>query len=343
MLFQFYKIQIHKRDANLEGADFSREISDFKSHFIGTKINAYTDGVRPNDPPTLYENRIYRDKVTGDLVLMQLCSNKKVSKTINFQKVKEDTHPFCNLLFDLRPDSLLLAIEKSGAFDRDPDAVRDLVQEFFKHLIAPQCGYWVTFGNMVRPIDFFERTLANTWVLEKGDVRIFGLYNWNERETLKIDYPAAYAGLEPEKEYVGFDFWQNEFVKPFKGELKAELPPSSCRAIACVPAEDHPVLVSTSRHVASPVFDVENVEWEDNESWWRWLIWGKSVLRGESKVVAGDRYELRLYVPAGWRVWGWSPDPERTQVLSAKGPFVRLAFVPEKTGVIRWHVAFEKE
>lgn len=156
MLFQFYKIQIHKRDANLEGADFSKEISDFKSYFIGTKINAYTDGVRPNDPPTLYENLIYRDKVTGDLVLMQLCSNKKVSKTINFQKVKEDTHPFCNLLFDLRPDSLLLAIEKSGAFDRDPDAVRDLVQEFFRHLIAPQCGYWVTFGNMVRPIDFWE-------------------------------------------------------------------------------------------------------------------------------------------------------------------------------------------
>ena len=195
----------------------------------------------------------------------------------------------------------------------------------------------------VRPVDFFERTLANTWVLEKGDVRIFGLYNWNERETLKVDYPAAYAGLDPETEYVGFDFWRNEFVKPFKGALKAELPPSSCRAIACVPVTDHPVLVSTSRHVASPVFDVENVEWEDNESWWRWLIWGKSVLRGESKVVAGDRYELRLYVPAGWRVWGWSPDPERTQVVSAKGPFVRLAFVPEKTGVIRWHVAFEKE
>ena len=195
----------------------------------------------------------------------------------------------------------------------------------------------------VRPVDFFERTLANTWVLEKGDVRIFGLYNWNERETLKIDYPAAYAGLDPETEYVGFDFWRNEFVKPFKGALKAELPPSSCRAIACVPVTDHPVLVSTSRHVASPVFDVENVEWEDNESWWRCLIWGKSVLRGESKVVAGDRYELRLYVPAGWRVWGWSPDPERTQALSAKGPFVRLAFVPEKTGVIRWHVAFDRD
>ena len=85
------------------------------------------------------------------------------------------------------------------------------------------------------------------------------------------------------------------------------------------------------------------VEWEDNESWWRGLIWGRSVLRGTSKVVAGDRYELRLYVPAGWRVWGWSPNPERTQEVSAEGPFVRLSFTPEKTGVIRWHVAFERD
>ena len=90
MLFQFYKIQIHKRDANLEGADFSKEISDFKSYFIGTKINAYTDGVRPNDPPTLYENRIYRDKVTGDLVLMQLCSNKKVSRQLLYPALGGD-------------------------------------------------------------------------------------------------------------------------------------------------------------------------------------------------------------------------------------------------------------
>ena len=51
----------------------------------------------------------------------------------------------------------------------------------------------------VRPVDFFERTLANVWVLEKGDVRVLGLYNWSTNDTLKIDYPAAYCGLDPEK------------------------------------------------------------------------------------------------------------------------------------------------
>ena len=194
----------------------------------------------------------------------------------------------------------------------------------------------------VRPIDFFERTLANAWVLEKGETRIFGLYNWATNETLRIDYPAAYAGLDPEKTYVGFDFWGNAFVPPFKGRLQAEVAPSSCRVIACVPMADHPVLVSTSRHVSSPAFGVENVEWEDNESWWRGLFWGRSVLRGESKVVAGDRYELRLYVPAGWKVCGWSPNPECSLKKEHEGPYVRLGFCPQKTGIVRWHVAFEK-
>ena len=194
----------------------------------------------------------------------------------------------------------------------------------------------------VRPIDFFERTRANAWVLEKGDRRIFGLYNWSTNETLKIDYSAVYVGLDPAKTYVGFDFWRNEFVPPFGGALKAELPPSSCRAIACVPVADCPVLVSTSRHVASPVIDVANVEWEENETWWRRLVWGRSVLRGESKVVAGDRYELRLYVPDGWKVWGWSSHQEWTHREERTGPFVRLGFCPEKTGTIKWYVAFEK-
>ena len=195
----------------------------------------------------------------------------------------------------------------------------------------------------MRPVDFFERTLANAWVLEKGDVRIFGLYNWATNETLHIDYPAEYCGLDAEKKYVGFDFWENEPVRPFSGRFKFDGPPDSCRVIAVHERLDRPFLVSTSRHVASPAFEVENVEWEENESWWRRLVWGRSVLRGESKVVVGDRYELRLYVPDGWKVWGWSPHPEWIRREEHVGNDVRLGWWPEKTGTIRWHVAFVKD
>ena len=73
---------------------------------------------------------------------------------------------------------------------------------------------------------------------------------------------------------------------------------------------------------------------------------GATRLEGASKVVAGDRYEMRFYVPDGWKVMGWSVGPAsewQTMGLKAKGPFVRISFTPEKTGTVRWRVVFKKE
>ena len=156
--------------------------------------------------------------------------------------------------------------------------------EVLKRTLAPHCV------KSVRPVDFFERTNANAWVLESGERRIFGLYNWSTNETLVIDYPAAYAGLDPERTYVGFDFWGNGFVPPFSGRLVANVPPCACRVIACVPVAEHPVLVSTSRHVASPAIDVPCVRWDALSR----------TLSGVSKRVFGEAYELRVYAPEGW-------------------------------------------
>ena len=178
----------------------------------------------------------------------------------------------------------------------------------------------------VRPVDFFERTLANAWVMEKGDARVFGLYNWSTNETLKVDYDAAYAGLDPDREYVGFDFWGDVFVQPFKGALRAEVAPCSCRVVACVPVANRPVVVSTSRHVASPVFDVSGVAW-DGES-----------LRGDSKVVVGDRYELRLYAPEGFKANRCVVDGLQKASVVQDGRFVRVAFMPVKTGTVCWRI-----
>ena len=137
----------------------------------------------------------------------------------------------------------------------------------------------------VRPVDFFERTLANVWVLEKGDVRVFGLYNWSTNETLRIDYPAAYCGLDPEKTYVGFDFWANREVGSFSGRFSFEVPSDSCRVIAVRERVGRPFVVSTSRHVASPAFDVVEERWDP----------ATRTLSGRSKVVPGESYELRIF------------------------------------------------
>ena len=39
------------------------------------------------------------------------------------------------------------------------------------------------------------------------------------------------CGLDPEKTYVGFDYWADEFVPEFKGRFRFDVPSDSCRAI----------------------------------------------------------------------------------------------------------------
>ena len=152
--------------------------------------------------------------------------------------------------------------------------------------------------RQVRPVDFFERTVHNVWKLTDGDRAVFGLYNWDTNAVLKIDYPAAYADLDPAKTYVGYDFWEDRFVPPFKGRLAAEVAPDSCRVLAVRELLDRPFVLSTSRHVASPVFDVVSEKWDAAER----------TLTGMSRVVACERYELRVVVNGQLRRFSFTPD-----------------------------------
>ena len=151
--------------------------------------------------------------------------------------------------------------------------------ELLKRTMAPHRK-----PRQVRPVDYFERQVNNVWKLTDGDRAVFGLYNWNTNAALCVDYDAAYCDLDPDKTYAGFDFWANEPVPAFKGRFKFDVPPDSCRAIAVREALDRPFVISTSRHVASPVFDVVEERWDEPTR----------TLSGRSVVVPGEPYEIRI-------------------------------------------------
>ena len=99
------------------------------------------------------------------------------------------------------------------------------------------------------------------------------------------DGPAAYCGLDPEDTYVGFDFWADKLVEPFAGRFKFDVPADSCRVIAVRKFVNRPFVVSTSRHVASPAFDIVEESWDP----------ATRTLSGRSTVVPGEPYELRIF------------------------------------------------
>jgi hypothetical protein len=87
------------------------------------------------------------------------------------------------------------------------------------------------------------------------------------------------------------------------------------------------MVVSTSRHVASPAFDLRSEKWED----------ATGTLSGELDTVPGEEVELRLYVPEGWRVAS-APGGE----LVIEGHFVRVRWRPA-SALLVWSVSFCKK
>ena len=193
----------------------------------------------------------------------------------------------------------------AGALYNFSDWLPDLNPERIEILKRTLAPHGVT---SVRPIDYFESDLPNAWVLEKDGVRVFGLYNWNTNEAMRVDYPAAYAGFDPEKTYIGFDFWNDSIVPSFRGRLATDIPADDCRVLAVRELVDRPFVISTSRHVASPVFDIRDERWDA----------ASKTLSGVSHVVPGERYELRIV---------------------AGGRLVRRAFMPDVTP-FAWKIAF---
>jgi hypothetical protein len=195
-----------------------------------------------------------------------------------------------------------------------------------------------------RPVDIFEHAPARIWHLYDvcGSVRrdVVALYNWDGKNPAAVSASPARIGLPAAEEYVGFDFWANKFVPPFKGDVSAELQPRTCRVLAIRPVTAHPQVISTSRHITQGMVDLRGERWDTD----------KQELSGVSHVVGGEPYEVRIVVPIGeksWQIVGVTVSAEDTAagVTTAyrqDGCGVRSALVSPASRAVKWIVKFKR-
>jgi len=110
----------------------------------------------------------------------------------------------------------------------------------------------------VRPIDLFEREMPCGWILDGGSSKVVGVFNWSTNETLKVRWPFGYAGLDPTKTYVGYDFWGRSFLPSIGSVLALDVPPDNCVVLAIAEDSEKEIVLSTSVHVAAPVYGVRD-------------------------------------------------------------------------------------
>lgn len=194
-------------------------------------------------------------------------------------------------------------------------------------------------GKLPRPVDILESPIAKIWMLQDDSSGVrrttLGLYNWSDKQAEKIDYSMSKLGLKPDATYVGFDYWGNKFVSPFKGKLSQEIAPGSCKVLSLREITDKPVVVSTSRHITQGIVDITSEKWSG---------WGKK-LSGKSLLVASDPYEIRIVVPTGkksWKLKAFNVDDKAVKVIDKQqeGTTFRVSMVSTKSKEVKWAATF---
>ncbi|MCD6350591.1 MAG: hypothetical protein J7M26_00620, partial [Armatimonadetes bacterium] len=195
-----------------------------------------------------------------------------------------------------------------------------------------------TTPDVAEAVDLFEHSPARLWNMPVrrsfGQWNVVGLFNvdyGHTGEAITQEIRFADLGLDPAAEYLVYEFWSRKFLGSFKGGFTRTLQAPDCEVYSIVRRQDHPVLLSTNRHVRQMAYDVLALNWDAPTA----------TLSGTSLVVGGDPYELRVWVPQGWAL-----DAAQAQGLQVtttrQGRLLRLQFTAEKDGAVKWQVRFSK-
>jgi len=188
-----------------------------------------------------------------------------------------------------------------------------------------------------RPLDLYPRKDAATiWDLKLerpfGSWDVVGVFNIEKQPARRV-VRFAELGLANEVAYIVYDYWNRRCLGRFEREVILDVPPTACRVLAIHAESGRPQVISTSRHITQGGVDLAKVEWNAK----------RKELSGRSHVVRNDPYELRLWVPEGFRPIAVESSNHQAKLEitdESKVAVVRLA--SQQTDEIRWLVRFEK-
>ncbi len=162
-------------------------------------------------------------------------------------------------------------------------------------------------GESARPLDLFEHRFAEQWNLPiRRDFEtwnVVGLFHWGDndrwgtpmpdaRRTRQVQF--AELGLDPQREYAVYEFWQDRFLGLKRGGFEVSLQPHSCQVFAIRAAQKTPQLLSTNRHVSQGGAEIRSTRWHPKQG----------AFSCTQRLVGGWRYAIALRIPKGFTPTG---------------------------------------
>ena len=192
--------------------------------------------------------------------------------------------------------------------------------------------------DVAYPVDLFVRRPARIWNMPVrrsfGQWSVLAVFNYtgstNRKFTTSLD-AAKDLRLDPDKEYIVYEFWTKQLIGTFKGKFATRpLSAYDCDIYSIVEKTDHPVLLSTSRHVRQMAFDLKDLAYDS----------GPRMLRGTSRAVAGDPYQLRIYVPDGFAAKRVELSGGLTGTMATADHLLTVDYTTTTGSDVEWKVFF---
>jgi len=212
-----------------------------------------------------------------------------------------------------------------------PETLWDLTRAFPYHT-APKSA---------RPVDAFVSEVPSVYDFEVDrQWHQVTFYNPNNDSSklVGIDMSGEQVdgalGLEEDKQYYLYDFWNNLFLGKADGNsrLEQELRPGEARMISVRECLDRPQILSTDRHLMQGYLDLEGVRWNGESN----------QLSGSSKVVGEDPYVISIALNGYSYTQVLCEDQDAIADISfTKDGLIRLTLNRPENGTVRWSVSFE--
>jgi hypothetical protein len=192
--------------------------------------------------------------------------------------------------------------------------------------------------DVAYPVDLFVRKPAHIWDMPVerpfGNWSVLAVFNFtgsaDRKFTATLD-AAKDLRLDPNKEYVVYEFWTRQLIGTFKGSFVTRpLAPYDCDIYSIVEKQDRPVLVSTSRHIRQMAFDIKDLAYDGE----------RRALRGVSRAVAGDPYQLRIYVPDGFAAKRVELSGGLAATMDTNGSLLTVDYTAPTGEDVEWKVYF---
>jgi hypothetical protein len=154
----------------------------------------------------------------------------------------------------------------------------------------PDIAKPVDLFTAVYPEDYpktFNLRVDRSW----GAWNVVAVFNYDEPE-LKVNVTMKDLGLDSEKEYLAYDFWDEKFLGIVKNEISLTVPAYSVKLLSLQEKREHPWIVSSDMHITQGAVELIDLRWNETAK----------TLSGACERPKNEKGTLVLYLPKGYEI-----------------------------------------